>query len=318
MSCCGYVSTFCVFIVLVQLVCGVFRFLYQQFIGPILSGKSTDFKQFGRWALVTGATDGIGKEYARALAKRGLNIILVSRTLSKLETVAKEIEESFNVETLVIDVNFLSGVGIYDKIKQKIQGKEIGVLVNNVGMGYSAPDYFLSIPDREKTIQDLIQCNVLSIPMMCSIILPQMVERKKGLIINISSLSAIIPAGCMTVYSATKAFAHKFSEDLAMEYGKHGIKVQSILPGPVATNMTKLKKGSFMAPKPDKYVESALARVETAPYSAGYYPHMMLQIVAQLMQYLVPAYMTKTTLKTMENVRNRGIKKGLYTPAASQ
>lgn len=60
---------------------------------------------------------------------------MVSRTLSKLETVAKEIEEQFNVETMVIDVNFTSGLEIYDKIKDKIQGKEIGILINNVGMG---------------------------------------------------------------------------------------------------------------------------------------------------------------------------------------
>jgi 17beta-estradiol 17-dehydrogenase / very-long-chain 3-oxoacyl-CoA reductase len=63
-----------------------------------------------------------------------MNIILVSRTLSKLQTVAKEIEETFNVETAVIDVDFTTGYSIYDKIKDKIKGKEIGVLVNNVGM----------------------------------------------------------------------------------------------------------------------------------------------------------------------------------------
>ncbi|KAG5669224.1 hypothetical protein PVAND_017116 [Polypedilum vanderplanki] len=318
MSCCGFISTFCVFVVSVQLICGVFRFLYQQFIGPLLNGKSTDFKKYGQWALVTGATDGIGKEYARSLAKRGLNIILVSRTLSKLETVAKEISEAFNVETAVIDVNFTSGPEIYDKIKEKIHGKEIGILVNNVGMGYITPDYFLSIPNRDQMIKDMIQCNVLSIPMMCSIILPQMVERKKGLVITISSLSAIIPAGCMTVYSATKAFAHKFSEDLSMEYGKHGIKVQSILPGPVATNMTRLKKGSLMAPKADKFVESALLTVDSAPYSTGYFPHVIFQVITQFLSFLMPSYLTSLTLKTMENVRNRSIKKGLYTPVASQ
>lgn len=119
MSCCGFLGTFCVFTVLIQLVCGVFRFLYQQIIGPMLYGDSLDFKKYGSWALVTGATDGIGKEYARSLAKRGINIILVSRTLSKLETVAKEIQEAFNVETIVIDVNYTSGQEIYDKIKQK-------------------------------------------------------------------------------------------------------------------------------------------------------------------------------------------------------
>lgn len=218
------------------------------------------------------------------------------------------------MRTLVIDVNFTSGIQIYDKIKEKIQGKEIGILINNVGMGYTAPDYFLAVPEREKLIQDMIQCNALSIPMMFSIVLPQMVERKRGLIINISSLSAIVPAGCLSIYSATKAFAHKFSEDMAMEYGKEGIVIQSILPGPVATNMTKMKRGTMMAPNASKYVESALSTVETAPYSTGYLPHALLQIVAQLSNFLAPTFMTKATLKTMENVRNRGIKKGFYNP----
>lgn len=237
--------------------------------------------------------------------------------MTKLETVAKEIEEQFNVETAIIDVNFTTGTDIYDKIKQKIQGKEIGILVNNVGMAYISPDYFLAVPDREKLIQDMVQCNVLSIPMMCSIILPQMVERKRGLIINISSLSAIVTAGCMSIYSASKAFAHKFSEDLAMEYEKEGIVIQSILPGPVATNMTKLKKGTFMAPKADKFVESALRTVEVTPYSTGYYPHTILYIFASLTKFISPSYINKMTLKTMENVRNRAIKKGLYTRAAT-
>lgn len=166
-------------------------------------------------------------------AKRGLNVILVSRSLSKLETVAKEIRETFNVETKVIDVDFTSGPEIYNKIKSNIGGLEIGILVNNVGLSYSVPDVFLSIPDREKLINDTIKCNITSMPMMCSIVLPQMVNRHKGLIINISSLSAIIPAPMLSIYSASKAFADKFTADLAAEYESSGIVIQSILPGPV-------------------------------------------------------------------------------------
>lgn len=166
-------------------------------------------------------------------AKRGINIILVSRSLSKLETVAKEIRETFNVETKVIDVDFTSGPDIYNKIKSNIGGLEIGILVNNVGLSYTAPDVFLSIPDREKLIKDTINCNITSMPMMCSIVMPQMVNRHKGLIINVSSLSAIIPAPMLTIYSASKAFADKFSADLAAEYESSGIVIQSILPGPV-------------------------------------------------------------------------------------
>jgi len=160
-----------------------------------------------------------------------LNIILVSRTLSKLEKVAKEISETYNVETSVIDVDFKSGPEIYEKIKQRIVGKEIGILVNNVGMMYEAPDKLLNLKDREQVIQDLIACNITSMPMMCSAILPQMVQRKRGLIINISSLLAVIPGPCYTVYAATKAFANKFTTDLAIEYESQGIVIQSVMPG---------------------------------------------------------------------------------------
>lgn len=216
-------------------------------------------------------------------------------------------------------MNFTTaGTEIYDKIKERIQGKEIGILVNNVGMAQISPDYFLSMPDREKFIQDLIQCNITSVPMMCSIVMPQMVQRKKGLIINLSSLSALIPTPMMAVYAATKAFVHKFSEDLSMEYGKQGIVVQSVLPGPVATNMTKLKKGSWMAPKADIYVEAVLKKVGTAFYAVGYYPHIILQQVTTFLNFVAPTFLIKTTIKTMENVRNRAIKKGIYTPAASE
>lgn len=189
--------------------------------------------------------------------------------------------------------------------------------MNNVGLSYSSPDYFLSIPNREKMIQDIIRCNITSMPMMCSIVMPQMLQRKNGLVINISSLSAIVPAGNLTVYSASKAFADKFSEDLLAEYGHRGITIQSVLPGFVATNMTKMKKGSLMAPLPKKFVESALATVGYAAHTTGYLPHSLLQFSAQFLHFVAPSLSRTVTLKTMTNVRNRQIKKGLYTSTES-
>lgn len=141
-----------------------------------------------------------------------------------------------------------------------------------------------------------------------------MVARKKGIIVNIASLSAIVPANLLSVYSATKAFADKFSEDLQGEYEKDGIIVQSVLPGFVATNMTKMKRGSFMAPLPSKYVESAIRTIGYAGHTVGYLPHTILQFSAQLASYIVPSISRSVTAKTMLNVRNRQVKKGQYVP----
>jgi 17beta-estradiol 17-dehydrogenase / very-long-chain 3-oxoacyl-CoA reductase len=241
-----------------------------------------------------------------------MNIILVSRTLTKLEAVAKEIEKTFNVETAVIDVDFTSGPEIIDKIKERVKGKEIGVLVNNVGMCYSAPENFLKIPDREKFIQNIIKCNITSMPMMCSIVLPQMVQRKKGVIINISSLSALVPSAQLCVYSASKAFAHKFSEDLSAEYENQGIIIQSVLPGPVATNMTKIETGSLIIPTPKDYVESALKTVGFSEFTAGYWTHTVLQFTAQFVNFLLPSAYLFIEFKVLQFVRNREIKSGRY------
>lgn len=158
----------------------------------------------------------------------------MSRTLSKLEDVAKEVAETFNVQTTVVAVDFTSdATRIYDQIKQQIVGKDIGILINNVGMFQPAPELFLDIPNRDKVIQDIINCNVSSVPMMCSLILPQMVQRKRGLIINISSVASVFPGPTMAMYSASKAFVSKFSVDLAAEYECDGIDIQVLVTGGV-------------------------------------------------------------------------------------
>ncbi|XP_014247299.1 very-long-chain 3-oxoacyl-CoA reductase [Cimex lectularius] len=282
-------------------------FLYHT-LAPFLN-FTADFKSMGTWAVVTGGTDGLGKAFAEQLAKKGIHIVLISRTKSKLEAVASEIESKYNVMTRIIEADFTEGENVYQHIEQELFGLEIGVLVNNVGISYPYPDYFLELEKKEKIYNDILQCNIASMLIMCQIVMPGMVERKKGIIINVSSTAANIPSPFLSVYAASKIFVTKFSQDLASEYRKKGVVIQCLTPGYVATKMSKIKKPTWMAPTPTVYTQKALKTVGIESCTTGYFPHALLLQCIKTMKYLSPALAEWLIIKTMLNIRRRALKK---------
>ncbi|XP_011200561.2 very-long-chain 3-oxoacyl-CoA reductase-B [Bactrocera dorsalis] len=284
--------------------------IYVNIIGPKFLGPKLNIRSIGGWAVITGSTDGIGRSYAKALAKRGFSLVLISRSLSKLEDLAKEIENEYKVETKIIDVDFQDSVGIYDKIKAGLEGLDIGVLINNVGVSYSYPEYFLTYYQQNpKFLLDMVSVNIHSVTHMCALVLPVMLSRKKGLIINVSSSSASIPAALLSLYSGTKAFVTKFSEDLQTEYRDSGITVQCIKPGFVATKMSKIR-ASLSCPTPDTYVASALNMLGYTTTTPGYLPHNFLQISCDFMRYLTcEPFVSSLFLNYLLKIRKNALKR---------
>ncbi|KAM9568775.1 very-long-chain 3-oxoacyl-CoA reductase-A-like [Salvelinus alpinus] len=237
--------------------------------GQLISPK------LGKWAVVTGATDGIGKVYAEELARKGFAMILISRSQDKLDDVARQLEEQYKVETKTIAVDFgLSD--IYPKIEAGLAGLEIGVLVNNVGISYPYPEYFLHIPDLDNFITNMINVNMTSVCQMTRLVLPRMVERSKGVVLNISSASGMYPVPLLTVYSSSKAFVDFFSRGLQEEYKAKGIIVQSVLPFFVATKMTRIRKPTLDKPTPERYVAAELTTIGLQDQTNGYFPHAVM------------------------------------------
>ncbi|MDJ0595802.1 MAG: SDR family oxidoreductase [Pleurocapsa sp. MO_226.B13] len=180
-------------------------------------------------ALVTGASSGIGATFATELAKRNHNLILVARSQQKLEELATELSDKYQIKTEVIaqDLTAASaGQKVYDAVQ--IKGLTVDVLINNAGFG----DYG-SFSDRPLDKQlAMIQLNISAVVELTGLFLPLMQQRKNGAIINVASIAGFQPIPYMSVYAASKAFLLNFSEALWAENKDNGVNILVTCPGP--------------------------------------------------------------------------------------
>jgi len=296
----GFLETFGTFAI-IYIVARLATFIYR-FLSPV----RIDVKKLGEWAVITGSTDGIGKAYAFELAKRGLNVVLISRTKQKLEEVAKEIQsKNSNTQVKTIPIDFTQNNTIYSTIRDEIRGLDIGVLINNVGMSYEYPETFDKVENNEKFLNNMIRCNVDSVANLTQMILPDMIKKRRGLIVNVSSISGRRPTPLLGLYSGTKGFIDLFSRSLAAECVPRGVYVQSLCPGYVVSKLSGIRKASLIAPTPEQFVISALDRV-ALPYTTGYWTHELQDFI----QSLLPEFLSnKVTMHVLGGVRAKFLKK---------
>jgi len=265
------------------------------------------------WAVVTGATDGIGLAYAKAMAQKGYSLVLLSRNLEKLNNVKKDIENNYKDchQIRVIAVDF-SRTDIYERIEQELKElEEIHVLINNVGMTYRFPEYFVRLENRDQLISDLINVNINAMTRMINIVLPMMVKNERGIILNLASYSVCFPTPLLAVYSASKIYGDYLSRALNAEYADKNIIIQSVVPYYVSTNMIRNPKISFMTPDADRFVKSALTTVGIETRTYGYFPHTVIAFFQNFfVKFLIGNdFNVKLAYRKMKKFRSRYLTK---------
>lgn len=234
------------------------------------------FTFMGEWAVVTGASEGIGRAYAFALAEQGMNVVIMSRTKVTLDQVAKDIRDATG-QTVKVVVTDFTKENVFSEVEDQLKDLNIGVLVNNVGMLPSfIPCKFLESAELDQTITRMINCNVKTIVRMCKIILPGMVNRGKGVIVNISSGIASFPCPLYSLYSASKVFVERFSQGLQAEYKDKGIIVQAVAPFGVSTRMAGFQPTNMLTLSPEDFVKSSLQYLRAGDKIHGSICHTVL------------------------------------------
>ncbi|MDJ0726597.1 MAG: SDR family oxidoreductase [Prochloraceae cyanobacterium] len=184
-------------------------------------------------ALITGASSGIGKAFARELAISKTNLILVARSRDRLEELAAQLKEEYSIEVEVISCDLTAPQAtksVFETVAEK--DLQVDLLINNAGFG----DYGeFARRDLSKQVQ-MIQLNTIALVELTYLFLPGMKERANGGIINVSSIAGFQPLPYMSVYSATKAFVLHFTEALWAENSNSGINILALCPGATESN----------------------------------------------------------------------------------
>ena len=296
----------------------IFRFIFTIlngfFIRWIRPSKNL-IKSYGTWAIVTGSTDGIGEAMATELARKGLNLLLISRSKDKLIATAQKINAKYpKVLIKFLDIDY----GNFDKaaqarVENEIKDLDIGILINNVGISYPYPKYFHEL-DHSR-VEQLISVNVNSTTFMTKLVLPKLVNKKRGAIVNVSSFAGVAVSPLLSQYTAAKSYIAMFSRALNVELADFNVHVQVQTPLFVSTKLAKIKNSTLLIPSPKTYASYAVACIGYEADISPYWAHaLQLYIVSFIPSWVLEAWLIKLS---HYGIRKAGMKKDAKVAAAA-
>lgn len=183
--------------------------------------------------LITGATSGIGYDFATIFAEKGYDLFLASRNIEKLDDIKVSFEKQYDISVMIMPIDLSkvkSAKTVYEKTLN--QNAEINVLINNAGFGIQGEHIDLEM----SKVQAMIQLNITALTELCALFGKDMKKRRKGYILNVASTAAYQPVPYLAAYSATKSYVLNFSEALAKEMEDYQVVVTCLSPGATSTN----------------------------------------------------------------------------------
>jgi len=230
------------------------------------------------YAIITGASEGIGAAWALSLAKRGFNLVLLARNEEKLNALAEKCKGEAKIDVIVKSVDLSKGdsESFWDSLVAVFSGLDIALLINNVGVVNYLPGNIDTLNFDEVT--NMINLNIRASTVLTQRVAALMIARKHlSAIVNTSSFTALLPSPMLQVYGATKAYIKHMSRSIAVEY-KGSIDVLSVAPWYVCTSMTQIKKPTLIKITPEQFVNSALPYIGQTDSIDPWWAHYIMDI----------------------------------------
>ncbi len=215
--------------------------------------KQKFFQKYGEWAIVTGASSGIGVEFAKQLGEMGFNLILIARRLENMEALGADLKSQFGIQYKALSID-LAKEGFYAEIEQAIEGLDVGLLVNNAGMNCEGKFYRGGLDRNVK----MIRLNVEASFILAHELGKRLIEKGRGGIVFVGSTSSFQAMPYFTHYAATKAYVLSLAESMDFEFRSQGVNVIALCPGPTQSEMSQGMNDNPVVMKAEPVVKAAL------------------------------------------------------------